>query len=140
MAPIIRTVNLRKVYRVGDEKVVPILNIDGIVSLPAVNTDFVDSLLRLAPFGAGNPEPRLMLPHARVAKADLVGSGHVRCILGSAAGGRLKAMAFRAADTEMGRALLAGRGEMFTLTGVFHKDSWQGRTGVQFIIDDAVRG
>ena len=124
----------------GDEKVVPILNIDGIVSLPAVNTDFVDSLLRLAPFGAGNPEPRLMLPHVRVAKADLVGSGHVRCILGSAAGGRLKAMAFRAADTEMGRALLAGRGEMFTLTGVFHKDSWQGRTGVQFIIDDAVRG
>lgn len=124
----------------GDEKVVPILNIDGIVSLPAVNTDFVDSLLRLAPFGAGNPEPRLMLPHVRVAKADLVGSGHVRCILGSAAGGHLKAMAFRAADTEMGRALLAGRGEMFTLTGVFHKDSWQGRTGVQFIIDDAVRG
>ena len=34
-----------------------------------------------APFGAGNPEPRFVLPSARIAKADVVGGNHVRCFL-----------------------------------------------------------
>lgn len=124
----------------GKEKIVPTLEIDGCISLPAATAEFADSLSLLEPFGAGNPEPRLLLSNVRVVRADIVGSGHIRCILGSLDGGSLKAIAFRAADSEMGKALLARRGEFFDLAGNLRKDTWMGRTQVQFVIEDAMRG
>ena len=39
--------------------------------------------------------------------ADIVGAGHVRCVLAGDDGGRLKAIAFRAAERPLGQALLA---------------------------------
>lgn len=124
----------------GREKIVPTLEIDGVISLSAATPEFADKLALLEPFGAGNPEPRLMLGGVRIIRSDIVGSGHVRCVLGSFAGGSLKAMAFRAADSEVGKALLNHRGEPFNLAGNLRKDTWMGRTQVQFVIEDAMRG
>lgn len=124
----------------GKEKIVPTLEIDGVIGLSAATPEFADKLSLLEPFGAGNPEPRLMLGGVRIIRSDIVGSGHVRCVLGSFAGGSLKAMAFRAADSEVGKALLNHRGEPFNLTGTLRKDTWMGRTQVQFVIEDAMRG
>jgi single-stranded-DNA-specific exonuclease len=62
----------------------------------------------------------------------------VRAILGEAAGPqRLKAIAFRTLDTELGRTLLDGRGRGFHVAGHLRRDGWQGRTDVQLLIDDA---
>ena len=124
----------------GKEKIVPTLEIDGVIGLSAATPEFADKLSLLEPFGAGNPEPRLMLGGVRIIRSDIVGSGHVRCVLGSFAGGSLKAMAFRAADSEVGKALLNHRGEPFNLAGTLRKDTWMGRTQVQFVIEDAMRG
>lgn len=124
----------------GKEKIVPTLEIDGVIGLSAATPEFADKLSLLEPFGAGNPEPRLMLGGVRIIRSDIVGSGHVRCVLGSFAGGSLKAMAFRAADSEVGKALLNHRGEPFNLAGPLRKDTWMGRTQVQFVIEDAMRG
>lgn len=124
----------------GKEKIVPTLEIDGVIGLSAATPEFADKLSLLEPFGAGNPEPRLMLGGVRIIRSDIVGSGHVRCVLGSFAGGSLKAMAFRAADSEVGKALLNHRGEPFNLAGNLRKDTWMGRTQVQFVIEDAMRG
>lgn len=124
----------------GKEKIVPTLEIDGVIGLSAATPEFADKLSLLEPFGAGNPEPRLMLGGVRIIRSDIVGSGHVRCVLGSFAGGSLKAMAFRAADSEVGKALLNHRGEPFNLAGTLRKDTWMERTQVQFVIEDAMRG
>nr|CAM74327.1 Single-stranded-DNA-specific exonuclease [Magnetospirillum gryphiswaldense MSR-1] len=91
----------------------------------------------MGPFGAGNREPRFAVTGARVVKADVVGSGHIRIIAQSAGGQRLKAIAFRAADSEMGLTLLGGQGRTFHLAGTLRVDSWQGNNSVQLIIDDA---
>jgi single-stranded-DNA-specific exonuclease len=57
-------------------------------------------------------------------------------------GGRLKAIAFRAAGTPLGAALLANRGGALHLAGHLRADRWNGRDDVQFVIEDAaaVRG
>lgn len=124
----------------GTETLTPVVEIDGTVSLNAATPEFADGLALLEPFGAGNPEPRLMLSNVRILHSDIVGSGHIRCQLGSLSGGTLKAMAFRAADNEVGKALLNHHGEVFNLAGTLRKDNWQGRNQVQFIIEDAMRG
>ena len=117
--------------------VVPTLRIDGSVAVNGVQPEFVESLQRLAPFGAGNSEPRFMLPSVRVAKADVVGAGHVRCFLSGPDGGRLKAIAFRAAGEPLGGMLLQTDGLALQLAGKLRPDNWQGRNDVQMIIDDA---
>ena len=117
--------------------VIPTLRIDGSVAVKGVQPEFVESLQRLAPFGAGNSEPRFMLPSVRVAKADVVGAGHVRCFLSGPDGGRLKAIAFRAAGEPLGDTLLQTDGLALQLAGKLRPDNWQGRNDVQMIIDDA---
>jgi single-stranded-DNA-specific exonuclease len=117
--------------------VIPTLRIDGSLAVKGVQPEFVESLQRLAPFGAGNSEPRFMLPSVRVAKADVVGAGHVRCFLSGPDGGRLKAIAFRAAGEPLGDALLQTDGLGLQLAGKLRPDNWQGRDDVQMIIDDA---
>jgi single-stranded-DNA-specific exonuclease len=115
----------------------PTLLIDGALQARAASPELISTLDRLAPFGAGNAEPRFVFPAQRVAMADIVGSDHVRCVLTGPDGGRLKAIAFRAAGEELGRALLASRGAALHVAGRLKLDSWQGRDQVQIQIEDA---
>ncbi|HTZ80429.1 MAG TPA: single-stranded-DNA-specific exonuclease RecJ [Stellaceae bacterium] len=122
----------------GAGGLVPELGLDGLMMPAAATPEFVGLLERLAPFGAGNAEPRFAFPAMRVLRADVVGESHVRLVLGEAASGqRLKAIAFRCLDSEMGQALLNGRGQGFHLAGHLRADTWQGRNEVQLLVDDA---
>jgi single-stranded-DNA-specific exonuclease len=118
---------------------IPTLNVDACLRLGGATPELIAAIQQLAPFGAGNPEPRFVLPSVRVAKADVVGKGHVRCILSDGGKGRLKAIAFRAAGEPLGEALLNTRGLALQLAGKIRADTWQGRDGVQLIIDDAAQ-
>ncbi len=112
--------------------------LDGVLSVNAVTQEFAEMLGELAPYGSGNDEPRFAVVDAEVGKADIVGAGHVRCFLTGRGGGRLKAIAFRSADSDLGVGLLNARGRVVHLTGTIRVESWQGRTNAQLIIDDAM--
>ncbi|NUB16493.1 single-stranded-DNA-specific exonuclease RecJ, partial [Azospirillum brasilense] len=127
----------RVAEQVSAAPLVPTLELDGALSVGAANAALVDRLNQLGPFGTGNAEPRFAVTDARVVRADVVGANHVRCILQGGDGARLKAIAFRALDSEMGKALLMGRGSPFHLAGVLRIDRWNGAEGVQLLIDDA---
>ncbi|MGC2855403.1 single-stranded-DNA-specific exonuclease RecJ [Novispirillum sp. DQ9] len=118
------------------EGLVPTLEVDGVVDISACTPELLELLARVGPFGAGNAEPRFVLPSVRVAKADVVGQGHVRCFLTGAAGGRLKAIAFKCVDTDLGLSLLAGTRSALHVAGTLRLDTWQGRNECQFIIED----
>ena len=121
---------------VGD--LVPILELDGAMECGGATVATVETLKQLGPFGAGNPEPKFAIVAARLIKADVVGQGHVRCILAGSGGQRLKAIAFRAVDNDLGHALLsAPPGATFHFAGSLRLDAWQGNSQTQLIIDDA---
>lgn len=129
--------------RIGGEieakGVVPELRIDGALALAGANWELVQSLEALAPFGQGNAEPVFVLRDVRIAKSDVVGLNHVRCFVTSPAGGRLKAIAFRALETPLGSALLDISGASLHLAGRLRPDTWQGREDVQLVIIDAAK-
>ncbi|MFV3128836.1 single-stranded-DNA-specific exonuclease RecJ [Niveispirillum sp. KHB5.9] len=118
---------------------VPSLSLDGAISVRAVNADLMRHLEKLAPYGTGNAEPRFAVSDARIVKADVVGGEgkHVRCILTGADGSRLKSIAFRAMDSDLGPALLQSGGRPMHLAGTLRPDRWNGNDGVQLLIDDA---
>jgi single-stranded-DNA-specific exonuclease len=130
------------VERLGDgldhERLVPELRIDGALTLAAARAGLISDIERLAPFGAGNPEPRFALPGLRVAHAEVVGSGHLRCTLADPLDvHRLRAIAFRAAGTPLGQFLAETRGITIHIAGHLRRDSWLGADAVQLSIDDA---
>jgi single-stranded-DNA-specific exonuclease len=123
----------------GNDKIMPVLNIDCAVSLSAVNIDFAANLAMLEPFGTGNPEPQILLQNVQIIKPTIIGSGHVRCLLTSPSGATISAIAFRSADNDVGQALLNNRGDVYDVVGYIKLDEWQGRQKVQMIINDIMR-
>ncbi len=115
----------------------PALGIDGALQAGAASAELVETLERVAPYGVGNPEPRFVLPETQVAAPKVVGESHVRCTLVGRDGARLKGIAFRALDGELGAALLRGGGLPLHVAGKLRLDAWAGGGAVQFIIEDA---
>ena len=115
------------------------LRLDGTLAPGAATAELAEKLELGGPYGSGNPEPRFAVGGAQVVRADLVGQGHVRMILAGGDGARLKAIAFRAADGPLGKALLTTRGTPIHLAGNLRADNWQGRKGAQFVIQDAAK-
>jgi len=62
--------------------------------------------------------------------------GHIRVTLVDEAGGKLKAVAWRAGETDLGRRLMSGEGALHVV-GKLKPDDWQGRNGVELEIEDA---
>lgn len=127
----------RIALQTGSAPVLPTLDLDGALSVTGASVELLNTLDRIAPFGTGNPEPRFAITDARIVRADVVGANHVRCILTGSGGGRLKAIAFRALDSELGRALLGAGGVPLHLAGTLRIDRWNGTEGVQLFIEDA---
>jgi len=115
------------------------LKIDGAVSAGGADLALCELLARAGPFGAGNPEPVLALPAHTLVYADPVGENHIRARFKSGDGKFVSAIAFRAAGTALGKALLESRGRALHAAGCLAVDRWQGEARVQMrLIDIAV--
>jgi len=100
--------------------------------------DLVETLEQAGPYGVGWPGPRVAVGPVRALKADLVGKDHVRLIVAGQDGARFKAIAFRAAESELGQTLLHGtRDRWLWLAGRVKIDDWGSRPAAELHIEDA---
>ena len=115
------------------------VDIDALVATGGADRALFEEFQRLAPFGPGNPEPVFAVADVRVERLFPMRGGHVRCDLVDSGGGRLKAVAWRVADTDVGRRLLSAGGALH-VAGRLRADDWNGRKGVQFEVEDVADG
>ena len=113
------------------------IDIDAAITARGATIDLIELLEKAGPYGAGHPEPVFALPSHRIAYADVVGNGHVRVTLASADGAMLKGIAFRAAGSPLGDALVAARGGLLHVAGTLSVDTWQERRQPSLRIIDA---
>jgi single-stranded-DNA-specific exonuclease len=100
--------------------------------------ELVETLESAGPFGVGWPAPRLAVGPVRLVRAELVGSDHVRLIASGQDGKSFKAIAFRAAESPMGQALLHGSaGRRLWLAGRAKIDDWGSRPQAELHLEDA---
>jgi single-stranded-DNA-specific exonuclease len=111
------------------------LDIDALVTTGGADRALLASFQRMAPFGPANPEPMFAVADARIERPMALRGGHVRVTLNDSSGGRLKAVAWRAEDTEIGRRLLTEGGAVH-VAGKLKADDWQGRQSVELEIED----
>jgi single-stranded-DNA-specific exonuclease len=110
--------------------------IDGALTASAATSGLIATLSRAGPFGAGNPEPIIALPHHTIVYADEVGQAHVRTRLRAGDGSMIGAIAFRAAGEPLGSALVANRGRSVHCVGSLSVERWQGTERVQLRLID----
>lgn len=116
------------------------LSIDAALTARGASLDLVHSIERAGPYGAGNPGPIFAFPAHRARFAQVVGKGgHLSFSLTSEDGARLKAIAFRAANTAIGDTLLREPDTAFHFAGSLSIDHYQGREQVQFRLTDLAR-
>jgi single-stranded-DNA-specific exonuclease len=114
------------------------LQLDAAVAARGVAPALVEAFELAGPYGMGWAAPRIAAGPVRVIKADIVGNGHVRAILSGDDGASLKAVAFRAADGELGQALLgAPKDRKLWVAGRPKIDDWGSRPAAELHLDDA---
>ncbi|RJY08385.1 single-stranded-DNA-specific exonuclease RecJ [Aurantiacibacter aquimixticola] len=100
--------------------------------------ELVQTLDTAGPYGVGWPGPRVAIGPVTLVKADVVGNDHLRVIAAGQDGGRFKAIAFRAAESPMGQALLHGaKGRKLWLAGRAKIDDWGSRPAAELHLEDA---
>ncbi|ABQ71070.1 single-stranded-DNA-specific exonuclease RecJ [Rhizorhabdus wittichii RW1] len=114
------------------------LLLDAVVAPGGVTPSLVEALEAGGPYGAGWPAPRIAAGAVRVIKADVVGQGHVRTIVSGRDGRSIKTIAFRAADSALGQALLgAGPDRTLWIAGRPKVDDWGSRPAAELHVEDA---
>ena len=108
--------------------------------MPGATAELAGHIMQLAPFGNGNEEPVIVLPHARVVRTDRLGreGNTIRAYVeGEGGGPRLKALLFRARPGALADALLTARRPAASRRAISALETWNGSTSVGFTITDA---
>ena len=115
-----------------------IMKLDLSIAPSGLTPQLVETLESAGPYGVGWPGPRVAVGPVHLVKADMVGNDHVRLVASGNDGASFKAIAFRAAETGMGQALLhASRGRKLWLAGRAKIDDWGNRTQAELHLEDA---
>lgn len=113
------------------------LSVDGAVSAAGATVALYEALQKAGPFGSAHPNPVLVLPHHILADVRTVGRDHVKVVLRGADGKRVNAIAFRAAEGDLGRFLFNNLGRSVHVAGNLTLNHWNGSVSPQIHILDA---
>ena len=116
------------------------LTIEAGLGVPGATTELAQHIERLAPFGAGNEEPVLVLNRARIVRSERVGreATAIRAYVeGEGGGPRLKSMMFRAREGALADMLLGRCGTSLHLAGHLRAETWNGSVSPCFVVCDA---
>ena len=109
------------------------LSIDSAIAFEDLTFDLMRELEKLAPFGQGNPEPRLGAKGLEVLSSRIVGNNHLKFRVKQGQGGAFGAIAFNRGDLH-GKQVREGA----RLAAVFTPklNTWNGRTDIELDIKD----
>ncbi len=114
------------------------LLLDALLAPGGVSAAYCDAIEVGGPYGAGWPGPRVAAGPVSIVKADVVGNGHLRVIAAGADGRRVKAIAFRMAESPLGEALLATPPHRrLWLAGRISRDDYHGGDAAELHLEDA---
>lgn len=114
------------------------LLLDALLAPGGISAAYCDAVEAGGPYGAGWPGPHVAAGPVSIVKADVVGNGHLRVIAAGEDGRRVKAIAFRMAESPLGEALLAAPPHRkLWLAGRIKRDDYNGGGAAELHLEDA---
>lgn len=113
------------------------LMLDGVISIAGATPELLLKLEKLAPFGQGNPTPRIAVSQVVNLKSEIIKDIHIKSIfIDRLSNTRLSAISFRTVGTELGDALLSSQGKTIDVAGTLRLQEWNGKQSVSLTVDD----
>jgi single-stranded-DNA-specific exonuclease len=117
-----------------------ISKVDAELTLNQARVDFVDAMGDMAPFGMGNPTPRVVLKGVLLADVRILKEKHLKCVFHDpkhgSKGRKVEALIWNAVDTAFGTALQGAVGEQVDALGALEINEYRERRNVQMKLDD----
>jgi single-stranded-DNA-specific exonuclease len=110
-------------------------SLDAVISLGAINLDTLNSLERLAPFGADWEEPKFLVQNARIIKSNYLNGGHLRVTIKDKNDDIQNAICFGAQGTKLGEILVSQQNCSLVIR--IKSDDFRGTKSVSTEIIDA---
>jgi len=112
------------------------MKVDCLIRPTAVARELVQSIEKVGPFGASNPEPVFVMDDLKIAYAQRLRGGHVRCTFADREGVRVNAICFNAEENGLAEVLLSDHNQSVHVAGRIKQDNWNGRTKIDFQLVD----
>ena len=112
------------------------IKLDALLAPTAASQSTLDIIQSVGPYGAGNPQPIFGFSDLRIAYAERVKGGHVRCAFEDGIGGRLSGICFQADQLGLSDVLLDPNAPRVHVAGRLKANSWQGRSSVDLQLVD----
>ncbi len=114
------------------------LSIDAVVRVGGLQLSLAEEMERAAPYGVGNPAPKLAVASARIVDLKQAGENHLMFKLADSEqkGPWVRAVAFRSIGQKLGDFLLTANNRPVHLAGTLKADEWQGVRRVTFHVED----
>ena len=116
-----------------------VVQIDFDVLVSAMTPRFIDVVEQAGPYGAAATKPVVRVKSAQIVFSRVIGANHLKVTLDDGSG-RISAIAWRAAETDLGSLLQ--KGQTVDLIGYPERDDWgsaRGQNSVQIEIIDAMK-
>lgn len=115
---------------------IPVVEIEACLTFQGLSFLVVEEIGKLAPFGAGNPQPRFLFQQVRISKAMLFAEQHARLTLKQADGSGVEGIAFRSKDIPLGDAIFSNIQKFVDVVGTVQLSHWGGASKIQLFIED----
>ena len=108
----------------------------------SINSNLIQEINKLEPFGNGNPSPVFKFSNLFVLKADIVGGNHIKVLFVSTRDSLsltpISAIGFNSVNTVMAEIILSKKSYNLSVIGTLKENNWQNRQTVQLHIKDLI--
>lgn len=111
---------------------------DLILSLDEINSDIIDNLEKLEPYGKGNPEPKFYLKNVYVKFIKILKEKHILLNLKNNYEKNIPAISFNCVNNPLGDYLIYNHTKKFHLICSINKSNFQNKIQPQLIIHDSI--
>ena len=111
---------------------------DCILKILNLDNDLYDNIMKLAPFGPGNPKPKFLLEGCNLEQIRIIANNHHSIVIQDIYGNRARGIVFNSVNHDLGKFFMNYSGENVDLILVLKKNEWNGDVSIQVQVEDII--
>ena len=110
---------------------------DSEISASAINSQFLNEISKLGPFGNENLKPIFFIKNVKIIKSEIIKEKHISVLIKPNIGPSIKSICFNSVNSKLGEYLLSYKKEI-NLIAQIHQNFWNNKKTIQLNIKDLI--
>ena len=112
------------------------LNINSVISINSISSDFVEDMDKAGPFGPDSPRPIFVLKNCKIKWCKLLNNKHLKFYIYDESYRKIQSIFFRALDNKAGIFLYENIESTYHFAGNIEINDWLGKKVPNFVVKD----